>query len=46
MATLIQYNSLTPMPAPPPRQAAQPTPAQLQTAKDEYALAENGDGEG
>ena len=45
MATLIQYNSLTPMPAPPPRQAAQPTPAQLQTAKDEYALAENGDGQ-
>ena len=35
-ATLIQYNSLTPMPAPPaPRQPSQPTPAQLQTAKDE-----------
>lgn len=45
-ATLIQYNALTPMPAPPaPRQPSQPTPAQLQTAKDEYAAAENGDGQ-
>ena len=45
-ATLIQYNSLTPMPAPPtPRQPSQPTPVQLQTAKDEYTAAENGDGQ-
>jgi len=34
------------MPAPPaPRQPPQPTPAQLQTAKDEYAAAEIGDGQ-
>lgn len=45
MATLIQYDALTAMPAPPaPRQQPQPTAAQLQTAKNEYDAAENGDG--
>ena len=45
-ATLLQYNSLTPMPAPPaPRQPPQPTPVQLQTAENEYNAAENGDGQ-
>jgi len=45
MATLKQYSALTPMPAPPARQPPQPTAAQLQTAKNEYDAAENGDGQ-
>ena len=46
MATLIQYDALTAMPAPPaPGQPPQPTAAQLQTAKNEYEAAENGDGQ-
>ena len=45
MATLLQINGLTPMPAPrAPGQPPQPTPAQLQTAKNEYNAAKNGDG--
>jgi len=40
MATVIQYNALTPIPAP-----GQPTPQQLQTAKNESIMAENGDGQ-
>ena len=46
MATLLQINGLTPMPAPPaPGQPPQPTAAQLQTAKNEYNAAKNGDGQ-
>ena len=41
MASLIQYDSLNAMPAPP----AEPTAAQLQTAKDQYDRAEVGDGQ-
>ena len=39
MASIIQYNSLTPVPAPP----AEPTQDQLNIAKREYDTAENGD---
>ena len=45
MATLKQYSALIPMPAPLARQPPQPTAAQLQTAKNEYDAAENGDGQ-
>ena len=46
MATLIQYDALIAMPAPPaPGQPPQPTAQQLQTAKNEYNAAENGDGQ-
>ena len=45
MATLIQYDALIAMPVPPaPGQPSQPTAQQLQTAKNEYNAAENGDG--
>jgi len=44
MATLLQINGLTPMPVPAPGQPPQPTPAQLQTAKNEYNAAKTGDG--
>ena len=46
MATLIQYDALIAMPAPPaPGQPPRPTAQQLQTAKNEYNAAENGDGQ-
>ena len=41
MASLIQYDSLNAMPAPP----AQPTAAQLQAAKDQFDRAKVGDGQ-
>ena len=41
MASLIQYDSLTAMPAPP----AEPTAAQLQAAKEQFDRAEIGDGQ-
>uniref|UniRef100_A0A6C0C5L2 Uncharacterized protein n=1 Tax=viral metagenome TaxID=1070528 RepID=A0A6C0C5L2_9ZZZZ len=44
MATLLQYNALTPMPTPiDPDQPPQPTAAQLQTAKNEYEESKKGD---
>ena len=41
MASLIQYDSLNAMPAPP----AQPTAPQLQAAKDQFDRAKVGDGQ-
>ena len=41
MSSLIQYDSLTALPAPP----AQPAAAQLQAAKTQFDRSENGDGQ-